>query len=340
MNQPRISHRRVKTQPLTTVLLRAKRQELITDIQRLASVAGVDLVVSSLEDEVPPAVLTLVERTGHNLSVAASFNELFQPDFAGQEVIVNPTSQPGDLLELFVAAGATQRGQLIGVVGGHGGAGATILAAMLARTLTSQAPSVSLVDMDPLSPGYQYLLSLGQSGKRWIDIRQESGTLLPGRLLDALPSWKDVAVLTGDDRGSAQLAQSGFDTATSVAQASAVTVVDLPRSILTPGSAGHTWLGNLDHIIVVTRPGLVSLAHTRHTLSVLPHIPTTVVIGAVKTHGHGHDCATQLRVSDALTLRYERTLDGDIAHGMTPGDRMRSGSARDMKKIATRVYGS
>lgn len=43
----KVSHRRVRTQPLTTVLIRASSAELITDIERLAEVAGVDTAVIS-----------------------------------------------------------------------------------------------------------------------------------------------------------------------------------------------------------------------------------------------------------------------------------------------------
>lgn len=335
MNE-RISHRRVRTQPLTTVLIRASSAELITDIERLAVVAGVDTATISPQADAPPAILTLTEEAGATRSVLASFNELFQPEFAGQQVSVSPRSHPADLLELFVAAGATQRGIIIGVVAAHGGAGATVLAAMLARQL-GQEGSVSLVDLDPLSAGYGILLSLPETGKRWADITKETGTLLPGRLVDSLPLWQDVHVLCGDQRGSVPADRTGINVASAVSQVSSVTVADLPRHALLKSSPIHEAVSWLDHLILVTRPDIASLAQARGTLPLLPStIPHTVVIAGVKSVGQAEDVAHQLEV-EACPLRFERTFDGDIAHGMTPGDRLRSGSARDIRRIATRV---
>lgn len=333
----KVSHRRVRTQPLTTVLIRAVSAELITDIERLAEVAGVDTATISPSADAPPAILTLSEESGSARTVRASFNELFQPEFAGQHVSVSPRAQPADLLELFVAAGATQRGHIVGVIGAHGGAGATVLAVMMARQL-SQDGSASLIDMDPLSPGYGILLSLDGSGKRWTDVAKESGTLLPGRLLDSLPLWKGVRVLTGDERGAVPLAgRVGILAASAVSQVSAVTVVDLPRFALLRMDPASEWLTWLDHLVIVTGPGLTCLAAAKRALAMVPtSLTTSLVISGVKSVGQADDAGHQLE-REACPLRYERTFDGDIAHGMTPGDRLRSGSARDIRRIATRV---
>ena len=333
----RVSHRRVRTQPLTTVLLRASTPELVTDVERLSHVAGVDMTAISLDADAPPAILTLAEEPGTARTVRASFNELFQPEFAGQHVSVNPRTEPADLLELFVAAGATQRGLIVGVIGAHGGAGVTVLSVMLARQLAHDGTS-SLIDMDPLSPGYGILLSLDGSGKRWADIEKESGTLLPGRLVDSLPLWKGVRVLTGDERGAApSTGRSGILAASAVSQVSAVTIVDLPRFALLRLSSSSEWLSWLDHLVIVCSADITCLAAAERVLPLTPpSLSTTVVITGVKSIGQADDAAHQLH-TEACPLRFERTFDGDIAHGMTPGDRLRSGSARDIRRIATRV---
>lgn len=291
----------------------------------------------SLDADAPPAILTLAEEPGTARTVRASFNELFQPEFAGQHVSVNPRTEPADLLELFVAAGATQRGLIVGVIGAHGGAGVTVLSVMLARQLAHDGTS-SLIDMDPLSPGYGILLSLDGSGKRWADIEKESGTLLPGRLVDSLPLWKGVRVLTGDERGAApSTGRSGILAASAVSQVSAVTIVDLPRFALLRLSSSSEWLSWLDHLVIVCSADITCLAAAERVLPLTPpNLATTVVITGVKSIGQADDAAHQLH-AEAFPLRFERTFDGDIAHGMTPGDRLRSGSARDIRRIATRV---
>lgn len=333
----KVSYRKIRTQPLATVLIRASSAELITDIERLAAVAGVDTATVDPKGEAPPAILTLTEESGTTRSVLASFNELFQPEFAGQQVSVSPRTNPADLLELFVAAGATQRGTVVGVVGGHGGAGATVLAAMLSRQIALDG-SASLVDLDPLSAGYDTLLSLPETGKRWADVTKEKSTLLPGRLVASLPEWQDVRVLSGDRRGAVPSGdRTGMSVTTAVSQASAVTVVDLPRHALLKNTSAHETVTWLDHLILVTRSDITDLAQARAILPLIPPtVPTTTVIAGVRSVGQADDAAHQLDV-EACPLRFERTFDGDIAHGMTPGDRLRSGSARDIKRIATRI---
>lgn len=333
----KVSHRRIRTQPLTTVLIRASSTDLITDIERLATVAGVDTSTAPPGGDALPAILTLVQEPGDPRAVSASFNELFQPEFAGQHVVVNPRTQPGDLLELFVAAGATQRGIIVGVIGAHGGAGATVLSAMLARELALDG-SASLVDLDPLSPGYGVLLSLPETGKRWADVARETGTLLPGRLVESLPEWKKVRVLSGDQRGGVPTAdRTGVLVASAVAQISAVTIVDLPRHAILRHGPTAELLGWLDHLVLVTRADILSLAAAERVLTLLPETMSfTLVIAGVKSIGQAEDAAHQLG-PEAVPLRFERTFDGDISHGMTPGDRLRSGSSRDIRRIATRV---
>ncbi|MDO5724416.1 MAG: hypothetical protein Q4P33_08505 [Flaviflexus sp.] len=336
MNEQNISHRRVRTQPLATVLIRARTADLITDIERLAEVAGVDTAAVAPGEDAPPAVLTLLEDQAG--AVRASFNELFQPEFAGKCVLVSPRTQPADLLELFVAAGASQRGQIIGVLGAHGGAGASVCAAMVARQLAGDRAATTLVDMDPYSGGLGEMLSLEERGKRWPDITQESGTLLPGRLAASLPRWHGVQVLSGDRRGGVPTTgRSGILAVGSLAQVSAVTVLDLPRLVLHKQGAAHEWLSWLDHLLLITRPHLLSLAAARRVLGLLPDVDTTLIVGGVRSIGQAEDAAHQLGVTDACPLRFERTFDGDIEHGMSPGDRLRSGSARDIRRIATRV---
>lgn len=337
MNEQRVPQRRVRTQPLATVVIRARSADLVTDIERLAEVAGVDTAVIGPGDESPPAVLTLAENTGRPGAVKASFNELFRPDLAGQCVDLVPRTQPADVLELFVAAGASQRGQIIGVLGAHGGAGASATAAMLARLLAADRAATTLVDMDPSGGGYGVMLALEERGKRWADINQEAGTLLPGRLIRSLPTWHGVRVLSGDERDGVPLSsRSGILAVGSLAQASAVTVLDLPRLVLSQATAAE-WLSWLDHLVLLTRPHLLALGAARRVLSLLPQVPTTVVISAVRSIGQAEDAAHQLGIRDVCPLRFERTFDGDIEHGMTPGDRMRSGSARDLRRIATRA---
>lgn len=87
---------------------------------------------------------------------------------------------------------------MIGVVGGRGGAGASTFAAVLAAMAALGGRAV-LVDLDPVAGGLDVLLGVeAVPGARWSGLRLEGGRLDASALLDGLPSWGRVAVLSAD----------------------------------------------------------------------------------------------------------------------------------------------
>lgn len=82
------------------------------------------------------------------------------------------------------------------MLGGCGGVGASVLAAVLAWC----ARPAFLIDCDPLGGGLDVLLGCERApGSRWGQVRLRGGTLDPAVLRDCLPSWHQVAVLAVDD---------------------------------------------------------------------------------------------------------------------------------------------
>ncbi|HTY28549.1 MAG TPA: septum site-determining protein Ssd, partial [Mycobacterium sp.] len=92
------------------------------------------------------------------------------------------------------AAGGAGDGRVIAVMGGRGGAGASVFAAALAQIATSSL----LVDLDPWSGGIDLLLA-GEAapGLRWPDLSLQGGRLSWPAVRDALPSHRGVSVLSG-----------------------------------------------------------------------------------------------------------------------------------------------
>jgi secretion/DNA translocation related CpaE-like protein len=87
---------------------------------------------------------------------------------------------------------------VIGVVGGRGGAGASTFAAVLAAMAGLGGRAV-LVDLDPVAGGLDVLLGVeGLPGARWSGLRLDGGRLDATALLDGLPPWGRVAVLSAD----------------------------------------------------------------------------------------------------------------------------------------------
>jgi secretion/DNA translocation related CpaE-like protein len=87
---------------------------------------------------------------------------------------------------------------VVGVVGGCGGAGASTFAAVLAAMAALGGRSV-LVDLDPVAGGIDVLVGLeGVPGARWSGLLLGGGRLDPVVLVDGLPWWSSVAVLSAD----------------------------------------------------------------------------------------------------------------------------------------------
>src|SRR5437879_9450609 len=83
-------------------------------------------------------------------------------------------------------------GPVIGVLSGCGGAGASVLAAVLAAA----AERCMLIDCDHLGGGIDVLLGCERvPGPRWRHVRLRGGELDPSVLLDGLPRWRDVSFL-------------------------------------------------------------------------------------------------------------------------------------------------
>lgn len=87
---------------------------------------------------------------------------------------------------------------VLGVVGGCGGVGASTFAAVLAVAAGLRRRSV-LVDLDPVAGGIDVLVGLeGVPGARWSGLLLGGGRLDPLVLVDGLPQWSSVAVLSAD----------------------------------------------------------------------------------------------------------------------------------------------
>jgi secretion/DNA translocation related CpaE-like protein len=103
------------------------------------------------------------------------------------------------LVERFAdAAEETGRDALVvGVMGGRGGAGASVLAVALAVTCARRGLGTTLIDLDPLGGGIDLLLGAEDCpGRRWPDFADTRGRLATAALRDALPERHGLAVLS------------------------------------------------------------------------------------------------------------------------------------------------
>jgi secretion/DNA translocation related CpaE-like protein len=127
-------------------------------------------------------------------------------------------------------------GRVIGVLSGCGGAGASVLAAVLAGCAAEPGglgPGVTpgpvfLLDCDSMGGGIDVLLGCEQvPGPRWRQVHLRGGTLDPTVLLESLPRWNRVSFLAADS--AADLLPDAVDRVIGAASQAGTVVVDLPR---------------------------------------------------------------------------------------------------------------
>lgn len=274
----------------TAPLLVSADPLLVADVQRLAAAAG---VVPQVVPDVGQALRRWAGASlvllGHDraAALAGSFpprrervhvlargavpDELFREAVVvGAETVTGLPASDAWLVELLtdVADGGAAPGVTIGVVGGAGGAGATVFAAALARAAAALGPTL-LVDADPLAAGIDRVLGLeATDGIRWDAMLQTTGRLSSRSLRSALPQDGDLSVLAwpGDRQASLQAfavrevlsaGRRGFD----------VVVVDLPRH---RDAAVEEALTRCDHVVLVTRLGVPAVSAAVRVAAALP----------------------------------------------------------------------
>lgn len=153
-------------------------------------------------------------------------------EIGAQDVAILPDAETWLVDRMAVAAEPDDApATTIGVVGGRGGAGASVLAAVLAIAGTRRGRRGLLIDADPLGGGID--LVLGQEntpGARWAELATRSGRLNGAALRAALPSVDRLAVLSWQRGGAGDIPVTAMRSVLRAAvRGSDLVVVDLPR---------------------------------------------------------------------------------------------------------------
>ena len=150
----------------------------------------------------------------------------------GAETVAGLPASETWLVELLtdVGDGGAAPGVTIGVIGGSGGAGATVFAAAMAQ-MASAAGRTLLVDADPIGAGVDRVLGLEDSdGIRWDSMLQTTGRLSSRSLREALPRAGQLSVLTWPtDRPASLQAFAMREVLSAGRRGFDAVVVDLPR---------------------------------------------------------------------------------------------------------------
>jgi len=289
---------------------------------------GAPLVVVGMDVAVEYATARLPYRGG---LILAADEQRTHPDdpivwrvaseLGAEHVVFLPTAEAW-LVDRYTEAvsGPRAAGRVVAVVGGRGGAGASVLSTALAVTAARNGFRTMLVDADPLGGGLDLLLGReGTAGLRWPDLVDTAGRVSPPALADALPRVGELCVLSWD-RGDvltvpAEAAEAALDAGR---RSSDLMVVDLPRR---PDDAAVRALQAADlTLLVVPAEVRACAAASRVAQAVRPHCArlACVVRGPAPAGLRSADLATALELPLAGVLRAEPRLASALERGDVP----------------------
>lgn len=171
-------------------------------------------------------------------------------DVGARQVLKMPAQEHDLVRELADAGEAARdhgaRGEVVAVIGGRGGAGASVFAVALAHA----AADPLLVDLDPWGGGIDLLVGAESTpGVRWPDLALRGGRLNWSAVRDALPQRRGVSMLSGTRGGSELDARAVAAVVDAGRRGGATVVCDLPRRLT---DAAQTALDTADLVVVVS----------------------------------------------------------------------------------------
>lgn len=262
----------------TRPILITKDAELAEEAFRLAAVAGCEPGRASDPAEVSRewrsatvllldaaeasaiAATDLPRRHGVLVICRVPTPEIWQAAFAiGAERVLELPEEEAELVDLLAEAvdgSASRSGRVLAVLGGSGGAGASVLAAGTAVAAAQRGDRCLLLDGDPLGGGLDLAVGVeAAAGLRWSGLTVSGGRVAAGALHAALPERKigsgSLSVLSCDRDGpsSGLTPQAVTAVITAGRRAGETLVCDLPRA-LSESAAAALRLTDLTVVVV------------------------------------------------------------------------------------------
>lgn len=329
--------------PPARPLVVTRDEDLLDDLLRIAAAASVEVEVAgrpdSLRSRWSQAVLVVV---GDDESEALT--ELSLPRRPGV-LLVGARDDDADVWRRGVALGAEQvlflphdeswlagrfadaaeggagEALVLGVMGGRGGAGASVLATGLAVTASRKGLTVILADLDPLGGGLDLVLGAEDvTGLRWPDLADSKGRLGARALQSELPGRHGLAVLSWDRGDLLTLAPDAAGAVLAAARrACDLVVLDLPRW---PDPAAEQAIGLCSSVLLVVPAEVRAVAAAARVavgLTTLAADVRVVTRGPSSSGLSGPDVAAALGLPLGAHLAAEPRLAGQLDRGEPPG---------------------
>lgn len=333
-------------------LLLTDDADLLDELVRLASAAGVEVEVSA-EPSAAWQAWTTAPLVVASSALGAALRRARLPRRVGLALVGD---DPGDpevwelaqhlgadhvvflpaaqrwLVDRFASSlgGGSAAAALVSVLGGRGGAGASVLAGSLALAEARRGRHALLVDADPLGGGLDLMLGAEDvAGLRWPDLAETTGRLAGDALCAALPRVADISLLSWD-----RVSECGGDPVpVRVGAMSAVlgaarrgadlVVADLPRW-LDPAAVQALRESDIA-LLVLPAEVRACAAAARVAAAAVTHCGDlrVVVRGPAPAGLSSRDVARTLRLPLAGVLRPEPGLARELEHGKLSATRRR-----------------
>jgi secretion/DNA translocation related CpaE-like protein len=224
---------------------------------------------------------------------------------------------------------------VIAVLGGRGGAGASVLAAGLAVTAARAGRRALLVDADPLGGGVDLVLGWESlDGLRWPSLSHLGGEVDPPGFVGSLPGSGELAVLSWDRGDQLVVPVEAMSAALQAGRAERdLVVVDLPRRL---DDAAVLALATADRALLLVPAELRACAAAARVAAVAAvHTSAleVVVRGPAPGRLKAREIARALGLPLAGSLRGEPDLARALERGTPPAGTGRGPLARLCQRV-------
>jgi secretion/DNA translocation related CpaE-like protein len=341
--------------------------DLLDDVLRLAAAGGTDVEVAAdpaaarprvvgaplvligadqaeacLRARLPRRPRMIIVGRSSGVEVAWEVAELL----GAEHVAVLPTAEPWLVDRFAERLDPARAGRVLAVIGGRGGAGASILAGGLAVTAVSAGLRTLLVDADPLGGGLDLVLGWEQvDGLRWPALMGAGGRVDPPALLRALPHRGDLVLLSFARISSVR--QPSLDpllpvpgeamaaTLDAARRGRDVIIVDLPRQL---DDAATLALQAADRTLLVVPAELrATAAAARVAATVALHCEDLSVV--VRGPAPGRLKAREIARSLALPLAGTLRPEAGLCHGLERGEAPAANGRGALADLCRRLIG-
>jgi secretion/DNA translocation related CpaE-like protein len=257
-------------------------------------------------------------------------------DLLGAEHIATlPTAEPWIVDRFAEPPGPAPGGRVLAVIGGRGGAGASILAGGLAVTAVGAGLRTLLIDADPLGGGLDLLLGWEQvAGLRWDALTAAGGPVDPQALLNSLPQRGDLVLLSfARDEMPTIPAEAMSATMDAARRGRDVVIADLPRRL---DDAATVALQAADKtLLVVPAEVRAAASAARVAAAVSMHCDNVAVVVRGPAPGRlgARQVAQALGLPLAGSLRPEEAMCVALEHGEPPAGSGRGALAELCKRV-------